>query len=84
LVLSKIAVSSTTTSGFYTMRNVDPNQIIPFISKEHPQMIALILSQLESTQATGVVNGLSEELHADVSYRIATMESIPPPKCCVS
>ena len=71
-------VSSTTTSGFYMMRNVDPNQIIPFISKEHPQTIALILSQLESTQAAGVVNGLSEELQADVSYRIATMESISP------
>ncbi len=71
-------VSSTTTSGFYMMRNVDPNQIIPFISKEHPQTIALILSQLESTQAAGVVSGLSEELQADVSYRIATMESISP------
>jgi len=71
-------VSSTTTSGFYMLRNVDPNQIIPFISKEHPQTIALILSQLESTQAAGVVNGLSEELQADVSYRIATMDSISP------
>ena len=71
-------VSSTTTSGFYMLRNVDPNQIIPFISKEHPQTIALILSQLESTQAAGVINGLSEELQADVSYRIATMESISP------
>ena len=32
-------VSSTTTSGFYKLRNVDPNQIIPCISKEHPQTI---------------------------------------------
>tara|TARA_A100001037_G_scaffold302396_1_gene333916 strand:- start:985 stop:2001 length:1017 start_codon:yes stop_codon:yes gene_type:complete len=71
-------VSSTTTSGFYMLRNVDPNQIIPFISKEHPQTIALILSQLESTQAAGVVNGLTEELQADVAYRIATMDSISP------
>ena len=71
-------VSSTTTSGFYMLRNVDPNQIIPFISKEHPQTIALILSQLESSQAAGVINHLSEELQADVSYRIATMESISP------
>ena len=71
-------VSSTTTSGFYMLRNVDPNQIISFISKEHPQTIALILSQLEANQAAGVLNGLSEELQADVSYRIATMESISP------
>ena len=71
-------VSSTTSSGFYMLRNVDPNQIIPFISKEHPQTIALILSQLDSNQSAGVLNGLSEETQADVAYRIATMESISP------
>jgi len=60
------------------LRNVDPNQIIPFIAKEHPQTISLILSQLDSSQAAGVLNGLPEELQADVSYRIAMMENISP------
>jgi len=71
-------VTSTTSSGFYMLRNVDPNQIIPFISKEHPQTIALILSQLEPSQSAGVVNGLPEDLQADVSFRIAQMENISP------
>ena len=71
-------VTSTTTSGFYMLRNVDPNQIIPFISKEHPQTIALILSQLDSNQAAGVLNGLQEGMQADVSYRIAMMDNISP------
>ncbi len=71
-------VSSTTTSGFYMLRNVDPNQIIPFLSKEHPQTISLILSQLDSAQAAGVLNGLPEEMQADVAYRIAQMENISP------
>ncbi len=71
-------VTSTTSSGFYMLRNVDPNQIIPFIAKEHPQTISLILSQLDSSQAAGVLNGLPEELQADVSYRIAMMENISP------
>ena len=71
-------VSSTTSSGFYMLRNVDPNQIIPFIAKEHPQTIALILSQLEAVQSAGVLNGLPEELQADVSFRIAQMENISP------
>ena len=71
-------VSSTTTSGFYMLRNVDPNQIIPFISKEHPQTIALIMSQLDSAQAAGVLNGLPEEMQADVAYRIAQMDNISP------
>ena len=71
-------VTSTTSSGFYMLKNVDPNQIIPFISKEHPQTIALILSQLDSTQSAGVLNGLPEEVQADVAYRIARMENISP------
>jgi flagellar motor switch protein FliG len=71
-------VNSATSSGFYMLRNVDPNQIIPFISKEHPQTVALILSQLESAQAAGVLNGLSEEMQADVAFRVARMENISP------
>ncbi len=71
-------VTSTTSSGFYMMRNVDPNQLIPFVSKEHPQTVALILSQLDANQAAGVLNGLSEELQADVSFRIAQMDNISP------
>jgi flagellar motor switch protein FliG len=71
-------VTSTTSSGFYMLRNVDPNQIIPFLAKEHPQTIALILSQLEPAQSAGVVNGLPEETQADVAFRIAQMENISP------
>jgi flagellar motor switch protein FliG len=71
-------VNSTTGSGFYLLRNVDPNQIVPFISKEHPQTIALILSQLDSTQAAGVLNGLPDELQSDVAFRIAQMDNINP------
>ena len=71
-------VTSVTTSGFYLLKNVAPNQIIPFISKEHPQTIALILSQLDSTQAAGVLAALDEEVQADVAVRIARMENISP------
>ena len=71
-------VTSVTSSGFYLLKNVAPNQIIPFISKEHPQTIALILSQLDSTQAAGVLAALDEEVQADVAVRIARMENISP------
>ena len=71
-------ISSPESSGFYMLRNVDPNQIIPFISKEHPQTISLILSQLDAEQAAGVVNGLPAEMQADVAFRIAQMENISP------
>ena len=48
------------------------------MAKEHPQTIALILSQLDPTQAAGVLSGLPEELQSDVAYRVATMENISP------
>ena len=71
-------VMSTVSSGFYLLKNVPPEQIAPFISHEHPQTIALILSQLDSDQAAGILSQLPEMTQAEVAYRIATMENITP------
>jgi flagellar motor switch protein FliG len=71
-------ISSQVSSGFYMLRNVPADQIAPFISHEHPQSIALILSQLEADQASGILSQLPERLQSDVAYRIATMENITP------
>ena len=71
-------ISSTVSSGFYLLKNVAPEQVAPFISHEHPQTIALILSQLESVQGAGILGQLPERLQSDVAYRIATMENITP------
>ena len=71
-------VMHTVTSGFYVLRNVAPEQIAPFIAHEHPQTIALILSQLDPAQASGILSLLPERRQADVAYRIATMENITP------
>ena len=71
-------ISSQITSGVYMLRNVPPDQIAPFISHEHPQSIALILSQLEADQASGILALIPERLQSDVASRIATMENITP------
>ena len=71
-------VTTRVSSGFYMLRNVAPDQIAPFISHEHPQTIALILSQLEPAQASGILAQLPERMQANVAYRIATMENITP------
>ena len=71
-------VSSTVSSGFYMLRNVAPAQIAPFISHEHPQTIGLILSQLDSVQAAGILAQLPERMQSDVAYRVATMDNITP------
>ncbi|MCC7265671.1 MAG: hypothetical protein IT369_24450 [Candidatus Latescibacteria bacterium] len=53
-------------------------QIAPMLAHEHPQTLALILSQLEPAKAAGILHHLPEGLQADVAYRIATMENVPP------
>lgn len=65
-------------SGFYLLKGVAPDQIAPFMSHEHPQTIALILSQLEAKQSGAILALFPERLQADVAYRMAIMEPIPP------
>ena len=64
--------------GFDILRNVAPEQVAPFISHEHPQTIALTLSQLDPAQAAGILAQLPQRMQSDVAYRIATMENITP------
>jgi len=71
-------VTSKVSSGFYILKNVAAEQIAPFISHEHPQTVALILSQIDSAQASGILGNLPERMQSDVAYRIATMENITP------
>ena len=73
-------VSNKVTSGFYMLKDVAPDQIAPFISHEHPQTIALILSQLETAQASGILALLPDRLQSDVAFRIASMESNVTPR----
>jgi flagellar motor switch protein FliG len=71
-------VASTVSSGFYILKDLAAEQVAPFISHEHPQAIALILSQLDSTQSGGILDQLPARMQADVAHRIATMGRVTP------
>ena len=71
-------VMSTVGSGFYMLKNVPADQIAPFIANEHPQTIALILSQLEACQAAGILALLPQRIQSEVAYRIATRKTSRP------
>jgi flagellar motor switch protein FliG len=64
--------------GFEMLKDVDPTHLLEFIRNEHPQTIALILSQLNPGQAAQVLSQLPEDIQTDVAMRIATMEKISP------
>ena len=62
--------------GFNVLKQVDSSQLLTFIQKEHPQTIALVLTQLEPNQAANVIAELPEEMRNDVIMRFATMERV--------
>lgn len=49
-----------------------------FISKEHPQLIALVLSYLEPSLAACVLAKIPEEMRTDVAARICMMDRTSP------
>ncbi len=69
---------SLVSSGFNLLKGIDPKQLVNYIQNEHPQTIALIMTQLSPQQAAGVLAEFPPELQSEVSMRIATMEKISP------
>ncbi|MCP4703804.1 MAG: flagellar motor switch protein FliG [candidate division Zixibacteria bacterium] len=70
--------SSFQTSGFNLLKSIDTKQLVGIIQNEHPQTIAVILTQLTPNQAASILSDLPSELQSEVSLRIATMEKISP------
>lgn len=68
----------TTLKGFDVLKKAEPSQLVNFLNKEHPQTMALILSQLAPDQTANALKELPEELRVDVAFRIATLGKIAP------
>ena len=64
--------------GFNVLKDVEPNQLLTFIQKEHPQTIAFVLAQLNPVQAATILADLPSNLQNEVIYRFATMERVSP------
>ena len=66
-------------AGLEALRFAEPIMISNYIRNEHPQTIALILSYMNNVeQSSTVLRELPESVQADVLYRMAVIESIPP------
>lgn len=63
---------------FEKIRHLDPKTASNFLRREHPQTIAIILTYLESSQSSAILQELPSRLQADVVRRIAELEEIPP------
>lgn len=64
--------------GIEQLKWMDTRSIADLIRLEHPQIVAIILSLLDSDQAADVLSLLPENMRSDLLMRIATMEGIQP------
>ena len=65
-------------SAFSLLGSIDNKRLLDFLRKEHPQTAALILSNLKVDQASNLLAELPEENRIEITYRLATLEDIPP------
>jgi flagellar motor switch protein FliG len=64
--------------GLDSLKYMEPKAVADLIRIEHPQIIAIILSQLEAAQAARILACLPPEMHTDLLMRVATVEGIQP------
>ena len=65
-------------SGLSSLQWMDPRVVAKIISKEHPQIIATVLSQLKSKQAGAVLDLLPDSIRPDIMLRIVKLDKIHP------
>lgn len=63
---------------FYSLRRIEPKVVANFLNGEHPQAIAMILSNLDPEQSASILGFLPAEIQNDIAWRIATMEKTSP------
>ncbi len=76
-VIDRILLGSGS-NGLESLKWMDPKSIAEIIRLEHPQIIAIVLSYLESDNAAQVLSNLPEGARAGILMRIATLEGVQP------
>lgn len=74
-VRQKLKANSESTA-FDDFQDSKITQITNFLKNEHPQVIALIFSQLDEKRTAEILGHLDGDLQAEVIYRLTTMEKI--------
>lgn len=64
--------------GLEALKWMDPRAVAELIRLEHPQIMAIILSYLDSDQAASVIAHLPDKVRIDVIQRIAALDGIQP------
>lgn len=65
-------------SGLEQLKWMDPRAIAEIIKLEHPQIIAVVLSYLDSELSAEVLTLLPEGIRSDIILRMATLDRLQP------
>ena len=76
-IIDRIVMGGST-RGLDQLKWLDPRTIAEMIRLEHPQIIAIVLSYLESDQAALTLAEMPERIRHDIVMRVATLEGIQP------
>lgn len=72
------SLSSPEETGLEGLKWLDPRILAGFLRFEHPQTIALIMTNLDQEQGAHTLGNLPDSLRNDVMIRMATLKEIPP------
>jgi flagellar motor switch protein FliG len=76
-LIDRISIGGNST-GLESLKNMDGRSVADMIRNEHPQIVAIVVSYLDSDHAAAVLTNLNEKMRSDVIMRIASLESISP------
>ena len=71
-------LTGATSKGLEALKWMDPRAVSEVIRLEHPQIVAIVLSYLESDQSAQVLSMLPERMRSDILMRIASLDGIHP------
>lgn len=66
------------TGAISKLEQMNPETVAEFLKSEHPQAIALVISQFEPAFSAKTLTALPAEVRGEVALRIATMDAISP------
>jgi flagellar motor switch protein FliG len=64
--------------GLEAVKWMEPRAVAQMLRFEHPQIIAIVLSYLDSEQAAEVLAALPQNMQSDVVIRIAMLDGVQP------
>ena len=64
--------------GLEAVKWMEPKAVASMLRFEHPQIISIVLSYLESDQAAEVLAALPQNMQSDVIFRVATLDGVQP------